>query len=199
MWMPPLRRLDLWLPPLLLMAAIFYLSAQPNLDSGLGTVDLIGRKLVHFGEYALLCLLWWRALAPSAGGAAGGADRLPPRKRLRGDATSSTRASSTTRNGSPLDWAIDTAGAAAAALWIRSPGEHALTGGRLMLRRLPIESAQPVVVFATARLALVVLALVGVVSTGFPYDGRTAAVLGLVALPWAWRTSCSRAGRPSRR
>ena len=63
-----LRRFDLWLPPLLLMAAIFYLSAQPNLDSGLGTVDLIGRKLVHFGEYALLCLLWWRAFAPSAGG-----------------------------------------------------------------------------------------------------------------------------------
>ena len=54
-----------------------------------------------------------------------------------------------------------------------------------MLRRLPIESGQPVVVFAAARLALVVLALVGVVLTSFPYDGRSAAVLGLVALPWA--------------
>ena len=68
-----------------------------------------------------------------------------------------------------------------------------------MLRRLPIESGQPVVVFAAARLALVVLALVGVVSTGFPYDGRSAAVLGLVALPGRWPTPCSRAARPSRR
>jgi VanZ family protein len=25
-------------------------------------VDLVGRKFVHAGEYALLCFLWWRAL-----------------------------------------------------------------------------------------------------------------------------------------
>ena len=119
MWMPPLRRFDLWLPPLLLMAAIFYLSAQPNLNSGLGTVDLIGRKLVHFGEYALLCLLWWRAFAGSAGGR---------RAALIAFVLASTYAATDefhqsfvdTRNGSPLDWAIDTAGAAAAALWIRT-------------------------------------------------------------------------------
>ena len=55
-------RLDLWLPPLLLMGVIFFFSAQPSLDSGLGLIDLIGRKLVHFAEYALLCFLWWRAL-----------------------------------------------------------------------------------------------------------------------------------------
>ena len=56
-------RLDLWLPPLLLMALIFAFSAQPSLDSGLGWIDHVGRKLVHFGEYALLCYLWWRGLA----------------------------------------------------------------------------------------------------------------------------------------
>jgi VanZ family protein len=56
------RRLDLWLPPLLLMAVIFVLSAQPDLNSGLGTLDTIGRKLIHMTEYALLCFLWWRAL-----------------------------------------------------------------------------------------------------------------------------------------
>src|ERR671925_480869 len=60
--MRPLR-LDLWLPPLVLMGAIFALSAQPSLDSGLGWIDHVGRKLIHFGEYALLCFLWWRALA----------------------------------------------------------------------------------------------------------------------------------------
>ncbi|MEA2496385.1 MAG: hypothetical protein QOJ29_4296 [Thermoleophilaceae bacterium] len=55
-------RLDPWLPPLLLMAVIFALSAQPDLNSGLGAIDLIGRKIVHMGEYALLVFLWWRAL-----------------------------------------------------------------------------------------------------------------------------------------
>jgi VanZ family protein len=55
-------RLDPWLPPLLLMAVIFYLSAQPDLTTGLGVIDLIARKLAHAAEYALLCFLWWRAL-----------------------------------------------------------------------------------------------------------------------------------------
>ena len=60
---PPLiSRLDPWAPPLALMALIFVLSAQPDLNSGLGTVDLIGRKLVHATEYGLLSFLWWRAL-----------------------------------------------------------------------------------------------------------------------------------------
>lgn len=56
------RRVDLWLPPLALMAVIFALSAQPDLNSGLGTIDLIARKVVHASEYALLTFLWWRAL-----------------------------------------------------------------------------------------------------------------------------------------
>jgi VanZ family protein len=55
-------RLDPWAPPLAVMAVIFALSAQPDLSSGLGTIDLVGRKFVHAGEYALLCFLWWRAL-----------------------------------------------------------------------------------------------------------------------------------------
>jgi VanZ family protein len=57
-----LRRLDPWLPPFLLMGAIYYLSAQPDLNSGLGIVDLIGRKFVHAALYALLWFLWWRVL-----------------------------------------------------------------------------------------------------------------------------------------
>src|SRR3954451_18226632 len=35
-------RLDPWLPPFLMMAVIFALSAQPDLNSGLGAIDLIG-------------------------------------------------------------------------------------------------------------------------------------------------------------
>jgi VanZ family protein len=60
--MTVLRKLDPWAPPLVLMAVIFYFSAQPNLSSGLGWIDHVGRKFVHASEYALLCCLWWRAL-----------------------------------------------------------------------------------------------------------------------------------------
>ena len=49
-------------PPLALMGLIFFLSAQPDLNSGLGTVDAVGRKFVHMAEYGLLWFLWWRAL-----------------------------------------------------------------------------------------------------------------------------------------
>ncbi|MBX5469125.1 MAG: VanZ family protein [Thermoleophilaceae bacterium] len=60
------RTIALWLPPLVLMGVIFALSAQPNLNSGLGVADLIGRKLVHASEYALLTFLWWRALVTTS-------------------------------------------------------------------------------------------------------------------------------------
>jgi VanZ family protein len=49
-------------PPTALMAAIFFLSAQPDLSSGLGVWDAIGRKLVHAAAYGLLWWLWFRAL-----------------------------------------------------------------------------------------------------------------------------------------
>ena len=54
-----------------------------------------------------------------------------------------------------------------------------------MLRRLPIESAQPLVVFAAARLALALAALVALVVLGFPYEGRGVAVVAGVGLPWS--------------
>lgn len=49
-------------PPLGLMAVIFALSAQPDLNSGLGTWDTVLRKLAHMTEYGLLWFLLWRAL-----------------------------------------------------------------------------------------------------------------------------------------
>ena len=54
-----------------------------------------------------------------------------------------------------------------------------------MFRRLPIESAQPIVMFAVARLAIVVAALVALVVLGFPYEGRATAVVGGLGVPWA--------------
>jgi VanZ family protein len=57
-----MSRLRRYAPPLALMALIFLFSAQPDLNSGLGVVDLVGRKLLHMTEYGLLWLLWQRAL-----------------------------------------------------------------------------------------------------------------------------------------
>ena len=57
-----MRAVSRFAPPLLLMAVIFFLSAQPDLNSGLGTLDTILRKLAHMTEFGLLALLWWRAL-----------------------------------------------------------------------------------------------------------------------------------------
>jgi VanZ family protein len=118
MGMRPLR-LDLWLPPLLLMGAIYFFSDQPRLDSGLGVIDLIGRKLIHFGEYALLTFLWWRALASVT---------TPSRAALLAFLIASGYAATDeyhqtfveARHGNPLDWAIDSAGAAVAALKLRA-------------------------------------------------------------------------------
>ena len=57
-----MRSVSRFAPPLLLMGVIFFLSAQPDLNSGLGTWDTILRKLAHMAEFGLLWLLWWRAL-----------------------------------------------------------------------------------------------------------------------------------------
>ncbi len=52
------------------------------------------------------------------------------------------------------------------------------------MRRLPIESAGPIVVFAIARLALAIVAITAVAVVGFPYDGRAAGVLA-VFIAWS--------------
>jgi signal transduction histidine kinase len=54
-----------------------------------------------------------------------------------------------------------------------------------MLRRLPIESARPLLLFAATRVSVTLLALVAVIVLGFPYEGRAAAVLGGLLLPWS--------------
>ena len=127
-------RLDLWLPPLVLMGVIFALSAQPSLDSGLGVIDDVGRKLIHFGEYALLCFLWWRALASVTS---------PRRAAVLAFLITSGYAVTDEyhqtfvdgRHGTALDWLIDSAGAAVVALrlgarernvHVESPNHHRL-------------------------------------------------------------------------
>jgi len=51
-----------WLPPLMLMAVIFYLSSLPTLPSAPGPwLDAFLKKLTHAAEYALLFVLLLRA------------------------------------------------------------------------------------------------------------------------------------------
>lgn len=99
------------------MGVIWFLSAQPDLSSGLGAIDLVGRKLIHAAEFGLLCFLWWRVL------------------RGRGDARALAGAFLIAvayaaideyhqsfvpgRNGSPVDVAIDAVGAGLAVALIR--------------------------------------------------------------------------------
>src|SRR4051794_22905402 len=99
------------------MAVIFALSAQPDLNSGLGTIDLVGRKIVHMSEYALLCFLWWRALRTVA----------PPTRAILLALTIAIAYAVTDeihqrsvhgRHGTPVDVAIDSVGASVAAFVI---------------------------------------------------------------------------------
>ena len=109
---PVLRAALRFIPPFALMGVIFALSAQPDLNSGLGGWDTVLRKLGHMVEYGLLWWLWLRALGrPLA--AAGIA--------LTYAATDEWHQSFVDgRVGSPVDWAIDAAGVAVAvALWAR--------------------------------------------------------------------------------
>ena len=120
--MTVISRLDPWLPPLLLMGVIFFFSAQPNLSSGLGLIDLIGRKVIHAAEYALLCFLWWRAFRTRVEARAAvlvallisvGYAALDEYHQTFVDG----------RNGSPIDVAIDSLGAVAAAIGVRRRGD----------------------------------------------------------------------------
>ena len=52
------------------------------------------------------------------------------------------------------------------------------------LQRLPTASGRPMVVFALARLALVLAALVLLAGLGFPHEGAPAVVVAAVGVPW---------------
>jgi VanZ family protein len=100
-------------PPLLLMGLIFFLSAQPDLNSGLGTWDTVLRKLAHMAEFGLLWFLWWRAL--------GYGNHFGPALIAVAYAITDELHQTTVegRVGSPVDVLIDSAGVALAALVAR--------------------------------------------------------------------------------
>ena len=115
--MTVLRKLDPWAPPLALMGVIFFFSAQPSLDSGLGLIDHIGRKLIHASEYGLLCFLWWRALR----GPLGLIRALPfafAITVLYAASDELHQTFTTGRHGTPVDVFIDASGAGLVALYL---------------------------------------------------------------------------------
>jgi VanZ family protein len=110
--------LRLWAPVVAWAAVIFALSSIPDLGTGLGTWDLILRKIAHAGEFALLGALLARAfrddrLALAAGIAYAASDELHQHF-VPG------------RVGSPLDVAIDSVGVALGILaWRRGSSRWA--------------------------------------------------------------------------
>jgi VanZ family protein len=102
------------LPVLLWAAVIFTFSSIPDLGTGLGTWDLVLRKLAHAAEYAVLGALLLRALrddrqALTAGAAYAVTDELHQHF-------------VTGRVGAPLDVLIDTVGVAVGVLLWRRLG-----------------------------------------------------------------------------
>jgi VanZ family protein len=99
-----MSRVARWGPVVAWAALIFVLSSIPGLGTGLGTWDLVLRKLAHVAEYALLGALLLRAAERPAVALALGS--------LYAATDEIHQAFVGGRHGSPLDWALDTAGVA---------------------------------------------------------------------------------------
>jgi hypothetical protein len=112
--MPASVALRLWAPVVLWAAIIFAFSSVPDLGTGLGTWDLVLRKIAHACEFAVLGALFLRALrderaALAAGIAYAVSDELHQHF-VPG------------RVGSPLDVVIDSVGVAVGVLLWRRYG-----------------------------------------------------------------------------
>jgi len=105
------RLLTVWGPVVLWAAVIFALSSIPHLGTGLGTWDLVLRKIAHTAEYALLGALLYRAI------------RHAPAALLVASAYAVTDEFHQTfvrgREGTPRDVAIDAIGMAIVVIWLR--------------------------------------------------------------------------------
>jgi VanZ family protein len=112
--MPTFAALRLWAPVVLWATVIFAFSSVPDLGTGLGTWDLVLRKIAHAGEFAVLGALLLRALrderAALAAGAAYAISDEVHQMFVPG------------RVGSPLDVAIDSVGIAVGVLLWRRYG-----------------------------------------------------------------------------
>jgi VanZ family protein len=106
--------------PLLWMAAIYFFSAQSDLNSHLGLIDFIGRKIVHAFSFGTLAYLWFWTLRGAVS-----------RPMVAAAAIAFLYACSDEwhqsfvegRHGTPVDVAIDSVGIAVAAWLAHRQGE----------------------------------------------------------------------------
>jgi VanZ family protein len=104
------ERLSRWGPVIAWAAVIFAFSSVSNLSTGLGTWDLVLRKLAHLTEYAILGALTYRAvgrtwIAIGLGSLYAVTDELH-------------QAFVHGRVAAPLDWTLDTVGVVAGVLLV---------------------------------------------------------------------------------
>jgi VanZ family protein len=101
-------RLSRWGPVVAWAAVIFAFSSVAHLGTGLGTWDLVLRKVAHLAEFAVLGALLLRAFGRAGPAVAVGS--------LYAATDEFHQAFVDGRVASPLDWGIDTAGVVAGVL-----------------------------------------------------------------------------------
>jgi VanZ family protein len=101
------------------MAAIFALSATPDLSTGLGVWDLVGRKIGHAASYGALAWLWFWTLRGAVGRPMAAAAAISILYAVT-DEYHQTFIEG--RHGTPLDVLIDSVGVAIAAALARRQG-----------------------------------------------------------------------------
>jgi VanZ family protein len=113
----PLRVAALLLPPLAVMAVIFYLSGQPS-TAEYPTWEVVLRKLGHVSGYALLAFAWWWAFRGLLSSSPPGATLLAAAAVTLAYAISDEIHQSFVagRHGTPVDVGVDAVGIAAAML-----------------------------------------------------------------------------------
>ena len=102
--------------PLAWMAVIFALSAQSDLDSGLGLIDFITRKIGHVLSYAALTWMWLWALRDKVSNPLRWAVTISFLYAISDEYHQSHVEG---RHGTPIDVAIDSVGIALVAAWER--------------------------------------------------------------------------------
>ena len=124
-------------PPLVVMALIFALSATPDLSSGLGTLDVVLRKVAHVAIFALLWLTvaratdWRRPVLAAVIAVAYAASDELHQSFVEG------------RHGTPVDVMIDSVGIGLAALaWVLTARRRGQPGPPWPLRRATASRAR---------------------------------------------------------
>lgn len=106
------------------MGLIFYLSSRPGLGTGLGTWDVVLRKLAHVTEYAILAVLLSMTFTQEGASARGALFGALVGGGIYAISDELHQTFVPDRHGSPIDVLIDTVGLALGAGWIYRRNAH---------------------------------------------------------------------------